>query len=93
MHHVRSQRRLAHMTGRKVPSTEVLLDRRMVHEAHIAGRGSARVGYPGAKLGNNNGPNVVPTCVIFRSFILSSWSSRAICQQRRDGRRCPCVSC
>jgi len=67
MHSVRSQRRLARMTGREVPSTDVLLDRRSVHEAHIAGRGSPRVGYPGAKPGGNNDPSVVSTCALFHS--------------------------
>ena len=70
MHSVRSQRRLARMTGRKVPSAEVLLDRRSAHEAHIAGRGSARVGYAGAKPGSNNGPGVASTCALFHSSAL-----------------------
>jgi hypothetical protein len=64
MHSARSQRRLARMTGREVPSTEVLLDRRSVHDAHIAGRGSPRVGYPAAKQGSPS------TCVLFHSSAL-----------------------
>lgn len=67
MHSARSQRRLARMTGRVVPSTDVLLDRRSAHDAHIAGRGSPRVGYPAAKQGSNNGPS---TCVLFHSSAL-----------------------
>ncbi|KAI9513006.1 acid protease [Russula earlei] len=61
MHNVRSHQRLARMTGREVPSAEVLLDRLAVREASITRRGSARVGYPGGKLANNNLPNVVTT--------------------------------
>jgi len=67
MHSVRSQRRLARMTGREVPSAEVLLDRRSVHEAHIARRGSPRVGYPGAKPASNDDPSVVSACALFHS--------------------------
>jgi len=83
MHSVRSQRRLARMTGRKVPSAEVLLDRRSIYEAHIAGRGPPRVGYPGAKPGSNNGPRVVSTCALFHSSSIPL-SSCAIYPQQRS---------
>jgi len=70
MHNVRSHQRLARMTGREVPSAEVLLDQLTTREATIARRGLARVGYPGAQVGNNNSPNVVPTCAFCPSFSL-----------------------
>ena len=38
------------MTGRNVPSAEVLLDRRTARVANINGRSTLRVGYAGAKL-------------------------------------------
>ncbi|KAI0292107.1 acid protease [Russula brevipes] len=60
MHNVRSHRRLARMTGREVPSAEVLFDQLNVRDAHIVGRGPTRVSYPGVKLGNKN-PDATPT--------------------------------
>jgi hypothetical protein len=77
MHNVRSHRRLARMTGREVPSAEVLFDRLDVRDAHIVGRGPTRVSYPNVKLGNKD-PDVTPTYV-YLPFILTSLSSRTIC--------------
>jgi hypothetical protein len=67
MHGVRSQRRLARMTGREVPPVEMLLKRRTVREVHINGRSSTRVGLAGA---NMNVPSVIATCASFHSSFL-----------------------
>jgi hypothetical protein len=58
------------MTGRDIPSAEVLLDRRTVRVANINGRSPPRIGYAGAKLGNDNGPTVASTCALFHSLFL-----------------------
>ena len=58
------------MTGRNVPSAEVLLDRRTVRVANINGRNPPRVGYAGAKLDSNNSPTAVSTCALFHSLSL-----------------------
>ncbi|KAI0261484.1 aspartic peptidase A1 [Gloeopeniophorella convolvens] len=57
----RSHRRLARMTGREEPSSELLLERLTKRKAHIDGSGSARIGYAGAKLGLAKGPPEVST--------------------------------
>ena len=84
MHNARGQRRLNHMTGRGVASTNEV-DRRAVPEAHVAARGTVHIGLPFAKLGGNNDLSSTSTCA-FLPYILTLLFLRSIvlCAQWKD---------
>ena len=84
MHNARGQRRLNHMTGRGVASTNEV-DRRAVPEAHVAARGVVHIGLPFAKLGGNNDLSSTSTCA-FLPYILTLLFLRSIvlCAQWKD---------